>query len=97
MAEAFAGAPLRQFCRRHHISKLAVFGSILRDDFGPSSDVDILVEFEDGFTPGLEFFAMEHDLSDILRRKVDLNTAAFLGKHIRDRVLREAQVVFDAA
>ena len=52
---------LEVFCRRHHIHKLALFGSVLRDDFGPDSDVDVLVEFEPGHVPGLAFFDMEAD------------------------------------
>ncbi len=84
------------FCRRHHIRKLALFGSVLREDFGPGSDVDVLVEFEPGFVPGLEFFAMEAELSKILGRKVDLNTPAFLSEHFRDKVLAEAELAYVA-
>lgn len=65
------------FCRRHHIRKLAFFGSVLREDFRSNSDVDVLVEFESGFVPGLEFFALENELSEILGRKVDLNSPGF--------------------
>ncbi|HLI78567.1 MAG TPA: nucleotidyltransferase family protein [Candidatus Binataceae bacterium] len=84
------------FCRRHHIKKLALFGSVLRDDFRPDSDVDVLVEFEPGRTPGLAFFGMEIELSEILGRKVDLNTAGLLSKYFRDRVLAEAEVQYVA-
>ena len=84
------------FCRRHHIRKLALFGSVLRDDFRPDSDVDVLVEFEPGRTPGLAFFGMEIELSEILGRKVDLNTAGLLSKYFRDRVLAEAEVQYVA-
>jgi hypothetical protein len=84
------------FCRKHHIRKLAFFGSVLRDDFSPASDVDALVEFQPGFTPGLDFFAMETELSAILGRKVDLNTRASLSKHFREQVLREAKVQYVA-
>lgn len=84
------------FCRRHHIKKLALFGSILCDDFGPDSDIDVLVEFEPGRTPGLAFFGMEIELSEILGRKVDLNTAGLLSKYFRDRVLAEAEVQYVA-
>jgi len=62
------------FCRKHHIRKLAFFGSAVREDFSPTSDVDALVEFEPGFTPGLDFFAMETQLGAIFGRKVDLHT-----------------------
>ncbi|MDQ2745494.1 MAG: nucleotidyltransferase family protein [Chloroflexota bacterium] len=84
------------FCRRYHIRSLAVFGSVLRDDFGPDSDVDVLVEFEDGCTPGWELFDLEDELSDILGRRVDLNTPGFLSRSFRQRVLDEAQVLYAA-
>ena len=87
---------LNDFCRRHHIRKLALFGSVLRDDFRPESDVDVLVEFEPGFTPALNFFGMEIELSEILGRKVDLNTAGLLSKYFRDRVMAEAEVQYVA-
>ncbi|HUG91358.1 MAG TPA: nucleotidyltransferase family protein [Planctomycetaceae bacterium] len=88
---------IAEFCRRHHIRRLALFGSILRDDFGPQSDVDVLVEFEPGHTPGLSFFGMQDELSEILGRRVDLNTPGFLSRHFRDQVLREAEVQYAAA
>jgi uncharacterized protein len=84
------------FCRKHHIRKLALFGSVLRDDFTPDSDIDVLVEFEPGHTPGLAFFAMQDELSSLLGRKVDLNTPECLSKYFRDRVLAEAEVLYDA-
>jgi uncharacterized protein len=71
-------------------------GSVLREDFHPGSDVDVLVEFEPGYTPGLDFSAMETELSEMLGRNVDLNTPAFLGKYFRDRVLAEAKVEYVA-
>lgn len=80
------------FCWRHHICKLAFFGSVLRDDFGPDSDIDVLMEFQPGFVPGLKFFDMQRELSEILNLKVDLNTPAFLSEYFRDRVLAEAEV-----
>src|ERR1700730_9670973 len=83
-----------EFCRRHHIRKLALFGSVLRDDFQPSSDVDVLVEFEPDCVPGLDFFSLESELSKILGRKVDLNTPAFLSRYFRDRTLAEAEVEY---
>ena len=88
---------IAEFCRRNHIRRLALFGSILRDDFGPGSDVDVLVEFEPGHTPGLSFFAMQDELGTILGRKVDLNTPGFLSPYFRDSVLREAEVQYAAA
>ena len=85
------------FCRRHHIKRLALFGSVLRDDFGPDSDVDVLVEFEPGHVPGWEFFSFEEELSQLLGRKADLNTLGFLSRYFRDHVMKEAEVQYDAA
>ncbi len=85
------------FCRKHHIRKLSFFGSVLREDFGPESDVDVLVEFEQGHTPGLAFFAMEQELSEILGRKVDLNTPHFLSSYFRDDVVAEAEAEYAAS
>jgi predicted nucleotidyltransferase len=87
---------IAEFCRKHHIRKLSFFGSVLRDDFGPESDVDALVEFEPGHTPGLAFFSIERELSELLGRKVDLNTAGFLNRRIRDEVLKEAEAQYVA-
>lgn len=87
---------LAEFCQRHRIRRLALFGSILRDDFQPDSDVDVLVEFEPGVRTGLRFFAMQDELSRILHRRVDLNTPECLSKHFRDRVLAEAEVQYAA-
>jgi len=88
---------IADFCRKHHIRKLALFGSVLREDFGPESDVDILVEFEPGHIPGLAFFSMEEELSHILGRKVDLNTPKFLSRYFRREILKEAKALYDAA
>jgi predicted nucleotidyltransferase len=88
---------IADFCRRHHIRKLALLGSVLRDDFRPDSDVDVLVEFEPGHTPGLGFFSIEAELSDLLGRKVDLNTRGFLSPYIRGRVETEAVSQYDAS
>ncbi len=88
---------LIEFCRRHHIRKLSLFGSVLRDDFRSDSDIDVLVEFEPGRTPGFGFFAMEEELSELLGRKVDLNTPGFLSPRFREEVLAEAQVQYDEA
>lgn len=85
---------IADFCRRHHICKLAFFGSVLRDDFGPESDVDVLVEFQPGHVPGLAFLSMEEELSRILGRKVDLNTPGFLSPYFRDQVFSEAAVQY---
>ena len=81
---------ITEFCRRNKIRRLALFGSALREDFGPESDVDVLVEFEPGTRVGLRFFDMERELSEIIGRKVDLNTPGFLSRYFRDEVLEEA-------
>lgn len=90
---------LSDFCRRNRIRKLSFFGSVLREDFGPESDVDALVEFEPDAVVG--FFALydiEQELSRILGgRKVDLHTPGGLSRYIRDRVLAEAEVQYAAA
>ncbi len=88
---------IAEFCRRHHVTKLALFGSVLRDDFGPDSDVDVLVEFEPGHTPGLAFFTMQEELSRMLGSKVDLNTRRFLSRYFREKVLEEAEVLYVAS
>jgi len=87
-------AEIAAFCRRNAIRKLALFGSVLRDDFTPDSDVDVLVEFEPGHTPGLAFFRMQRELSAILGRKADLNTAKDLSPYFRQQVLDEAEVLY---
>jgi uncharacterized protein len=85
-------AEIAEFCRRNRIRRLALFGSVLRDDFGPDSDVDVLVEFEPEAQVGLfELFDMEQELSCILGRQVDMNTPNSLSKYFRDQVLQEAE------
>jgi predicted nucleotidyltransferase len=83
---------IAEICQQYHIRKLSLFGSVLRDDFRPDSDVDILVEFEPDHTPGLAFIDIQDELSQILGRKVDLNTPEDLSHYFRDRVLAEAEV-----
>jgi len=75
---------------------LAFFGSVLRDDFGPDSDVDVLYEFEDGQAPGWDIEDIEQELSEILGRKVDFVPAKYLNRWIRARVLKEAEVQYAA-
>jgi len=83
------------FCRKHHIRKLSLFGSVLREDFGPDSDVDVLVEFEQGQIIGLLRLAgIEIELSNILKRKVDLRTPAELSRYFRQQVLDSAEVQY---
>jgi predicted nucleotidyltransferase len=88
-------AKIAQFCQKHHIERLALFGSVLRRDFRPDSDVDVLVEFEPERVPGLAFFGMERELAEILGREVDLNTPGFLSPYFRDEVMAEVEVQYD--
>jgi hypothetical protein len=100
MTKARIDIPTEQiaaFCRRNRIRRLALFGSVLREDFTPESDVDVLVEFEPDARIGLRFFGLEEEQSKILGRKVDLNTPGFLSDYFRDEVLAEAEVHYDAA
>ncbi len=86
---------IADFCRKQHIRKLALFGSVLREDFRPDSDVDVLVEFEPGQVVGLRLIRMEEELSQLLGGyKVDLVTSKFLNRRIRDRVLTSAEVQY---
>ncbi len=87
---------IADFCRRQHISRLSLFGSVLRDDFRPTSDVDVLVEFEPGHVPGLFGLArMERELSALLgNRKVDLRTPQDLSRYFRDEVMATAEVQY---
>lgn len=86
---------LSEFCRRNRINRLAFFGSVLRDDFGPDSDIDVLVEFEPGHRLGFGFVAVQDELSRILGRRVDLNTEEDLSRYFRDEVARTALPVYE--
>jgi predicted nucleotidyltransferase len=87
---------IEAFCRKHHIRKLSLFGSALGDDFNPDSDVDILVEFEPGYVPGLITMAgMEIELSEILGRKADFRTAAELSRYFRQKVVETAEELYE--
>jgi len=87
---------LEAFCRRHHVRRLALFGSVLREDFGPDSDIDVLVEFEPGRTPDLfTMVRMQDELGQMLGREVDLRTPQDLSRYFRDRVVAEAQVAYE--
>ena len=89
---------IAEFCEKNHIRKLSLFGSSLRDDFSPDSDVDILVEFQPGVHIGLiKLAGLEIELGEILGRKVDLNTPGFISNYYREEVLAEAEVQYDAA
>ncbi|TKB90326.1 MAG: nucleotidyltransferase [Nitrospira sp.] len=87
---------IEEFCRRHHVRKLSLFGSVLRDDFRSDSDVDVLVEFEPDHGPGfIALFQMEQELSRLLGgRKVDLITEKFLNRRIKGLVLATAEVQY---
>lgn len=86
---------LADFCRRNHIRKLSLFGSVLSDDFRADGDIDVLVEFEPGHVPGLRFIRLQDELSTLFGgRPVDLVTPKFLNRRIRDEVLRSAQVQY---
>jgi len=87
---------IADFCRRHHIRRLAFFGSVLRDDFRPDSDIDVLVEFEPQHVPGfIGLYDLETELSTLLGgHRVDLVTRGFLNRRIRQRVLADAEVAY---
>ena len=83
-------------CKKYHIKKLAFLESVLREDFRPDSDVDVLIEFKEGHIPGFGFFTIQEELSQVLGRKVDLHTPPFLSRYFRDQVITEAQVQYAA-
>lgn len=86
---------ISEFCRKNHINKLSLFGSILRGDFTPNSDIDLLVEFDPYHIPGLIRLAgMEIELSEILGRKVDLRTPHDLSRYFREDVVKSAKVQY---
>src|SRR6266700_451741 len=83
------------FCRRHYIRKLSLFGSVLRTDFNEASDIDVLVEFAPAHIPGLiRLAAMERELTGLLGRKVDLRTPQDLSRYFRDQLLATASVQY---
>ncbi len=88
------------FCRRHHIRRLSLFGSALRDDFAPESDVDLLVEFEEGHTPGLAFFTLHEELAAIFGRPVDLLTHRSVetspNRIFREEALSRVETIYEA-
>jgi uncharacterized protein len=87
---------LSEFCRRNRIRRLSLFGSALRDDFRPESDLDVLVEFEPDHRVGYGFITLQDELSDLFGRRVDLNTPQDLSRYFRDDVLRTARVLFES-
>jgi predicted nucleotidyltransferase len=86
---------IESFCQKHHIRSPAIFGSFARNDLKPDSDIDILVEFDPGHIPGFDFFLLEVELSKLLGRKVDLQTANFLSPAIRHSALSDAVTVYE--
>ncbi len=92
---------IAEFCQRNHIRRLALYGSVLRDDFTPESDVDVLVEFEPDARVGLSFFTMQDELSDMLGRQVDMNTFEGVEESrnwlLKAEILGSAEVVYDQA
>src|SRR5579859_6196418 len=89
---------LRAVCQHQHVRKLALFGSVLRSDFGPDSDIDVLVEYEPGAHISLfDMVDLQLELETLFGRKVDLGTPSSLSKYIRKSVLESAQVVYERA
>jgi uncharacterized protein len=92
---------IAELCRRYHVRKLAVFGSVLSADFGPESDVDVMVEFENGHTPGFEFFTLQEELSTLFGRKVDLLTFRSVLESpnyiFRKQALSQVEILYEAA
>jgi len=88
---------LSNYCQKHHIRRLSFFGSVIREDFGPKSDIDVLVEFEPAHIPGYDFFLMEDELTQLLGHKVDLQTLNFLSPEIRSSVLSKAILAYEQA
>ncbi len=88
---------LAALCQKYQVQKLALFGSVLRADFRPESDLDILVEFEPEARIGLNFITLQNELSALFGRSVDLNTAEFLSRHFRKNVISTAQVIYERA
>ena len=86
---------IAEFCKRHHIRRLSLFGSVLREDFRADSDVDVLVEFGPGHVPGFfDLFDVEEDLSTLFGRRVDLRTPEDLSRYFRDEVMARAEVQY---
>ena len=92
---------IAQFCQRHHIQRMALFGSVLRDDFTPESDIDVLVEFAPGKTPGLAFITMQDELSEIFGQRVDMHTFSGIERSrnwlLREEILKSAEIQYEQA
>jgi uncharacterized protein len=94
---SFDHEALARLCERYGIRRLAIFGSVLRGENRPNSDLDILVEFRPGSVPGLAFITLQNELTALFGRTVDLVTPGFLSPHFRDRVVLEASPLYEAA
>lgn len=88
---------ISSICLKRGIKRLAAFGSVLRDDFRPESDIDLLVEFFPGKVPGFAFFEIQDELSALFGRQVDLNTPEDLPKQIRQDIQQHAEVIYEQA
>jgi predicted nucleotidyltransferase len=88
---------LAEFCKRNHIRRLSLFGSAVSGELRPDSDIDVLVEFEEGKTPGLfSIVRMEMELTETLGRSVDLRTPNDLSRYFRDEVIRTAKLEYQS-
>jgi|CXWL01.1.fsa_nt_gi predicted nucleotidyltransferase len=92
----FSKEAIAELCRRHRIRKLSLFGSVLRDDFRPDSDVDMLVEFDAGYSPGWDIIHVEDDFSQLFGgRKVEILNPKYLNHRLKDRVLSDAVLQYE--
>ncbi len=89
-------AAVADFCRRHRVRELALFGSVLRSDFDAASDVDVLIELDPEARLGFGFVRLEDELAAIIGRRVDLRTRGDLSRHFREQVLQDRHVVYSA-
>ena len=88
---------IAEFCRKHHLTKFAFFGSLLSDRFGPDSDIDVLFDYDQNYSMTLfRVVRMEREISDLLGRKVDMRTAEDLSRYFRDEVVQNALVQYAA-
>ncbi|MCU0515201.1 MAG: nucleotidyltransferase family protein [Anaerolineae bacterium] len=90
-------AALAAFCEQHHVVRLWLFGSVLRDDFTPDSDIDVLVEFDPQHVPGWEFYTWRMELESIFGRSVDLTTPDSLSPYIKKKVMQSAEIIYERA
>ena len=97
IAAQFPADRIEAFCRKHYIARLSLFGSVLHGDSTPTSDLDLLVEFEEGHTPGFAFAGIQRELSEMLCHNVDLHTPASLSRYFRTDVVKEASPLYAAS